>query len=84
VVVATPNDLHHPMAAAFLAAGIDVISDKPLATKPSDALDLVRRQRQTGLVFGVTYGYAAHAMGRQAREMIRCGTLGTIRQIHVE
>jgi predicted dehydrogenase len=84
VVIATPNDLHHAMAAAFLDAGIDVISDKPLTTKLSDALDLVRRQRQTGLVFGVTYAYAAHAMVRQAREMIRRGTLGTIRQIHVE
>jgi predicted dehydrogenase len=84
VCIATPNHLHHPVAVAFLEQGIDVISDKPLTTTLSDALDLVRRQRETGLVFGVTYVYAAHVMVRQAREMIRAGMLGDIRQIHVE
>jgi predicted dehydrogenase len=84
VVITTPNHLHHPVAAAFMDAGIDIISDKPLTSTMGDALDLVRRQRETGLVFGVTYAYAAHAMVRQAREMIRRGMLGQIRQIHVE
>lgn len=84
VCIATPNHLHHPVAAAFLENGVDIISDKPLTTTLSDALDLVRRQRETGLVFGVTYAYAAHVMVRQAREMIRAGMLGDIRQIHVE
>lgn len=84
VVIATPNHLHHKVAVAFLDAGIDVISDKPVTTNLSDALDLLKRQRETGLVFGVTYAYAAHAMVRQAREMIRSGMLGDVRQIHVE
>lgn len=84
VVIATPNHLHHPVAAAFLDAGIDVISDKPLTATLDDALDLVRRQQASGLVFGVTYAYASHVMVRQAREMIRAGMLGDIRQIHVE
>jgi predicted dehydrogenase len=84
VCIATPNHLHHAVATAFLDSGIDVISDKPLTTNLTDALDLVRRQRETGLVFGVTYAYAAHVMVRQAREMIRAGMLGDIRQIHAE
>ncbi|TPJ79142.1 Gfo/Idh/MocA family oxidoreductase [Mesorhizobium sp. B2-6-2] len=84
VVITTPNHLHHPVAAGFMDAGIDVISDKPLTTTLADARDLVRRQRDTGLVFGVTYAYASHVMVRQAREMIRAGMLGEIRQVHVE
>ncbi len=84
VVIATPNHLHHPVAAAFLEAGIDVISDKPLTTGLADALDLVRRQKETGLIFGVTYAYASHVMVRQARAMIAAGMLGDVRQIHVE
>ena len=32
----------------------------------------------------MTYAYAAHAMVRQAREMIRAGMLGDLKQIHVE
>lgn len=84
VVIATPNHIHHAVAAAFMDEGIDIISDKPLTTTLSDALDLVRRQQESGLVFGVAYAYASHVMVRQAREMIRAGMLGDIRQIHVE
>ena len=31
VIIATPNHLHYPVARAFLAAGIHVVCDKPLA-----------------------------------------------------
>jgi predicted dehydrogenase len=84
VVITTPNDSHHAIARTFLEHGIDVILDKPLTTALEDALDLVALQKKTGLVFGVTYAYAAHVMVRQAREMIANGALGAIRQVHVE
>lgn len=84
VAITTPNRTHYDIACAFMEKGINVISDKPLTTTLSDALDLVRRQKETGLVFGVTYAYAANAMVRQARAMIRQGLLGELRQIHVE
>ncbi|MEP7453550.1 Gfo/Idh/MocA family oxidoreductase [Phyllobacterium sp. SB3] len=84
VAITTPNNSHHAIACAFMENGIDIISDKPLTTTLDDALDLVRRQRSTGLVFGVTYAYAASAMVRQARQMVREGMLGTLKQVHVE
>jgi len=84
VTIATPNNSHHAIAVAFMEKGIDVISDKPLTTTLGDALDLVRRQKETGLVFAVTYAYASSAMVRQARQMIREGALGTLKQVHVE
>ena len=84
VTIATPNHLHSPVAKAFMEAGIDVISDKPMTTTLDDALELVQMQRETGMVFGVSYAYASHVMVRQAREMVAQGGLGQIRQIHVE
>ena len=84
VAITTPNYLHHDVARAFLDHGIDVICDKPLTTNLADAIDLVQRTRQTGLVFGVTYTFAAYPMVRQAREMVRTGELGRITQLHVE
>ena len=84
VAITTPNATHHAICVAFLDRGIDVICDKPLTTNLADALDLVERQRLSGLVFGVTYGFAAFAVVRQAREMVRAGELGRIRQILVE
>jgi len=84
VAITTPNATHHPIARSFMEHGIDVISDKPLTTTLADALDLVALQRSTGLVFGVTYSFAGHAMVRQARQMVAEGALGRVRQVHVE
>jgi len=84
VVIVTPNHLHHPVAKCFMEHGIDVISDKPLTKTVEEARELHQLQQQTGLVFGVTYAYSAHVMVRQAREMIRQGMIGEIRQVHVE
>ena len=84
VAITTPNATHHPIATAFLEAGIDVICDKPLTTTLDDALDLVRTVRKSGLVFGLTHAFAAYPMVRQAKEMIAAGDVGRLRLIQVE
>ncbi|WP_205624049.1 Gfo/Idh/MocA family protein [Marinobacterium rhizophilum] len=84
VAITVPNHLHHSVAMAFMDAGIDIISDKPLVNTLDDARSLIAKQRETGLVFGVTYSFAAHAMVRQARQMVREGMIGRLTQIHVE
>ena len=82
VVIVTPNHMHYPVAKAFLAAGIDVICDKPLTTTMAEAYDLVALARQSGLVFAVTQNNTGYAMVRQAREMIAAGDLGDLRIVH--
>jgi len=82
VVIVTPNHLHYPVAKAFLAAGIDVICDKPLSATMDEAYDLVRMVRSSGLVFAVTLNNTGYAMVRQAREMIAAGELGELRIVH--
>ncbi|WP_434291021.1 Gfo/Idh/MocA family protein [Celeribacter sp. SCSIO 80788] len=84
VAITVPNFLHFEVAQAFLNVGIDVICDKPLVNTLQEAQALAALQAQTGLFFGVTYSFAAHAMVRQARQMVREGKIGEIRQIHVE
>jgi predicted dehydrogenase len=84
VAIVTPNDLHAPVATAFLQAGIHVICDKPLATTVAEARDLVRLTQQTGKVFAVTYNYTGYPLVRQARAMIAAGELGDIRVVQVE
>ena len=84
VVIVTPNHLHYPAAKAFLEAGIHVICDKPLTTTLRDALALRDLVRATGKLFFVTYTYGTYPMVSQAREMVRCGQLGTVRVVQVE
>jgi predicted dehydrogenase len=80
VVIVTPNHLHYPVAKAFLAAGIDVICDKPLSTTMTEAYELVALAK--GLVFAVTLNNTGYAMVRQAKEMITAGDIGDIRLVH--
>ncbi len=84
VAIMTPNDSHYPLCCAALDRGLDVICDKPLTTNLTDAVDLVRRVRASGLVFCLTYNYTGYPMIRQARAMVRAGVLGDIRMVQVE
>lgn len=84
VAIVTPNHLHHPLAKAFLDAGIAVICDKPLTTNTTDALDLAQAVKRTGLPFVLTHNYAAYPTVRQARAMVAAGDLGTLRVIQAE
>jgi predicted dehydrogenase len=81
-VIVTPNDLHFPVAKAFLEAGIDVICDKPLSTTLAEAEELVELTRAKGLIFAVTLNNTGYPMVPQAREMIEGGEIGDIRVVH--
>jgi predicted dehydrogenase len=84
VMITTPNHLHFAPARAFLEAGIDVLCDKPLTNEVAEAAELVRLTWQTGQVFAVCYTMASFPMVRQAREIVRTGGIGKVKQIHVE
>jgi len=84
VAIVTPNNVHHPVAMAFLEAGIHVICDKPLTTTIGDAQELSDTVARTGLIFGLTHTYVGYPLVRQMREMVLGGELGPIRMIQVE
>jgi len=84
VVIATPNHLHHPVAAAFLDAGFHVVCDKPMTNTVAEADDLVRRVRESGRVFVLTHNYTGYPMVKEARALVAAGRLGTIRKVVAE
>jgi predicted dehydrogenase len=84
ISVVTPNHLHHPVARAFAAAGINVVCDKPMVLDSEQAADLFRVVEESGVVFCVTYQYTGYPMVRQAAHMVRKGDLGEIRKVVVE
>jgi len=53
IVIATPNDLHAPLAHAGLAAGKHVVIDKPFALNPGAAADLITVSKKHGRVLSV-------------------------------
>ena len=84
VSIVTPNHVHYEVARAFVDAGFHVVCDKPLVHTSTQADDLVARVAKQGTVFAVTYNYTGYPMVRQAREMVRAGTIGTVRKLIVE
>jgi len=84
VIVATPNDLHFPVARAFLEADIHVVCDKPLALTVAEGEELVRLVEAGATLFALTHVYTGYPAVRQAREMVRAGRLGEIRLCLVE
>ena len=84
VAIVTPNDTHHAIAKAFLAAGIHVICDKPMTVTIEEAESLQDAARSAGRILAVTYNYTGYAMVREAREIIERGDLGAIRVVQVQ
>jgi predicted dehydrogenase len=84
VIVATPNHLHLPVAAAFLQAGIHVICDKPLTATLEEAETLAGIAADSDCLFALTHTYTGYPMVRQAREMVLAGEIGELRKVQVE
>ena len=78
VVITTPNVFHYEIAKAFLNAGINVSSDKPVTTDEWQAKELKELAESKGLKFCVTFTYSGYPILQHAREMIQRGDLGDI------
>ena len=84
VSIVTPNHVHFGMAKTFIEAGIHVVCDKPMTTTVEDAEELCRLVKQHDVVFALTHNYTGYPMVKQARELVKQGTLGTVRKVVVE
>lgn len=84
VIIATPNDLHFPVARAFLSAGVHVVCDKPLALTVAEGEELVRLVADGSTLFALTHVYTGYPAVREAREQVLTGRLGDLRRVMVE
>lgn len=81
VSIVTPNNLHYPVAKAFVNAGINVVCDKPMTLTSDEASQLVAAVERRGVVFAVTYNYTGYPLVKEARRLVREGELGTVRKV---
>ncbi|BFM20022.1 Gfo/Idh/MocA family protein [Gilvimarinus japonicus] len=84
VAIVTPNHMHFPVAKAALAAGINVICDKPVTRTLEEALELEQLVNNSDCFFALTHNYSGYPLVRYAREMVERGDLGNIRLVQVE
>ncbi len=84
VSITVPNNLHFPMARAFLEAGFHVMCEKPMTMDVREALALEKTVARHRKVFGLMHTYAGYPMVKLARDMVRQGDLGKILKIVVQ
>jgi len=84
IVIVTPNHQHFPPAKLCLEAGFNVVLDKPATFNLAEAKQLRAIVRKSKKVFVLTHNYTGNVMVKQARELVRNGTVGDIRKVVVE
>lgn len=84
VSIVTPNFLHFPAAKMALENGFHVICDKPMTLTLDEAKELASIVEESGLLFALTHNYTGYPMVKQARDLVKTGSLGSIRKVVVE
>ena len=84
VTIVARNDLHFPVAKAFLDAGIHIVCEKPMAFSLAEAKELRTIVEASGLVFALMHNYTGYPMVKEARAMVKAGKLGRILKIVAE
>lgn len=84
VAIITPNDSHAGYLRAALAAGLDVMMEKPLCNRLDEARALRALVEDSGLAVALTHTYAGYPMLRDMRARIAGGEIGAVRLVQVE
>lgn len=84
VTIATPPQLHLPVAREFLSRGIHVICEKPFTKDLQEARELRKMAIESGRMLCLTHCYTGYPMVRQARALVREGAIGRVRLIEAE
>ena len=82
IVVASPNDSHHPLAAAAIRAGKHVVVDKPFTVTLDETRDLLRLAAEHHVVLSAFHNRRYDSEVLATRAIIASGALGDV--VHFE
>ena len=78
VTIATPNELHNPLAIRAMEAGKAVISEKPVTLSSESLQEMIDAANRNGVIFTVHQNRRWDVDYRMMREAYRCGALGDV------
>jgi predicted dehydrogenase len=81
VYIATPAGTHHRLAATALAAGRNVVVEKPIATSAAEVADLGQRARAAGRFVMEAMWMRFSPAHRRLLELIAEGAIGEVRSV---
>lgn len=83
VVIATPNDSHHPLALAALRAGKAVVIDKPMALDAAQAAELAAEAHTRGQLLSVFHNRRWDGDFLAVKALLASGELGRVTQVRM-
>jgi len=84
LTIVTPNFAHFGPAMMALDNGFNVVIEKPITFTLDEAKQLKKKLDETGLMLLLTHTYSGYPMVKEARQIVKGGSLGKIRKIYVE
>ena len=83
VVVATPNDVHAPMALAAIRRGMAVCCEKPLGLNVRQAREMAEAARAAGVRTAVNFTYRSTNPMRHVERLLRQGRIGRLYHVSI-
>jgi predicted dehydrogenase len=81
LIVCSPDDTHADMIVAGLAAGADVITEKPMTTTAENCRRFLDTERSTGRRVDVTFNYRYSPTSQRIKELILAGAIGDVTSV---
>ena len=78
LVVCTRDDTHADIIVKALEAGLDVVTEKPMATTAADCRRILAAEARTGRRVDVAFNYRFAPTSRTIRDLIAGGRIGTV------
>jgi predicted dehydrogenase len=79
VVVAVPQGLRREIVLDAFAAGKHVLSEKPIATSPAVAAEMIAAADKAGLVYGMVHNYLFLPEYMKMQELLKARAIGDLR-----
>ncbi|MCK6627867.1 MAG: Gfo/Idh/MocA family oxidoreductase [Anaerolineae bacterium] len=84
VIDVTPPAFHREISAIALEAGLPVLSEKPLANTLADAVAIVQKANETGVLHMVAQNYRYHGPVQTLKSVLASGEFGRVGSVSVE
>lgn len=85
VIIATPDNVHYEPCMKALAAGYDVLLEKPIAQTAKECTDILKQARKYGRIVGVCHVLRYAPYFRALKRVIEEGRVGQILSVqHLE
>lgn len=84
LLIATPHPFHAPIACDAAAAGVHVLTEKPMAVTVVEADRMIEAAERAGVLLGVMYQRRLEPANLKAKEIVESGVLGEVWEFDVE